>query len=63
VIGPHGQHAIECGEGFVEPSGSIRIPAMAVRALFDDYSTYYDSAMVGSLDYRAPTHLRDLATG
>ncbi len=39
-----------------------RIPAVAVRALFDDYSTYYDSAMVGSLGYRAPTHLRDLAT-
>ena len=39
-----------------------RIPAVAVRALFDDYSSYYDSAMVGSLGYRAPSHLRGLAT-
>ncbi|MEA2823528.1 MAG: hypothetical protein QOF03_10 [Alphaproteobacteria bacterium] len=39
-----------------------RIPAVAVRALFDDYSSFYDSAMVGSLDYRAPSHLRGLAT-
>src|SRR5258706_2603863 len=38
-----------------------RIPAMPVRALFDDYSSYYDSAMVDSLDYRAPFHLRGLA--
>ena len=38
-----------------------RIPAVAVRALFDDYASYYDSAMVDSLCYRAPSHLRDLA--
>src|SRR5258706_8333329 len=38
-----------------------RIPAVAVRALFDDYASYYDSAMVGSLGYRAPSHLRSLA--
>jgi predicted TPR repeat methyltransferase len=39
-----------------------RIPAVAVRTLFDDYSSYYDAAMVDSLGYRAPSHLRDLAT-
>ncbi len=38
-----------------------RIPAVAVRALFDDYASYYDSAMVDSLGYRAPSHLRGLA--
>jgi len=38
-----------------------RIPAVAVRALFDDYASYYDSAMVESLGYRAPSHLRGLA--
>jgi predicted TPR repeat methyltransferase len=39
-----------------------RIPAVAVRALFDDYSSYYDSAMVDSLSYRAPSHLRTLGS-
>ena len=39
-----------------------RIPALAVRTLFDDYSSYYDSAMLDSLGYRAPAHLRSLAT-
>jgi predicted TPR repeat methyltransferase len=39
-----------------------RIPAVAVRALFDGYSSYYDSAMMDSLGYRAPTHLRSLAS-
>ncbi len=38
-----------------------RIPAVAVRALFDNYSSYYDSAMMDSLGYRAPSHLRGLA--
>lgn len=38
-----------------------RIPALAVRTLFDDYASYYDSAMVESLGYRAPQHLRALA--
>jgi len=38
-----------------------RIPALAVRALFDNYSSYYDSAMMDSLGYRAPSHLRGLA--
>jgi predicted TPR repeat methyltransferase len=35
-----------------------RIPAHAVRALFDDYSSYYDAAMLEALSYRAPQHLR-----
>src|SRR5258706_5727925 len=39
-----------------------RIPAVAVRALFDDYSTYYESAMVGSLGCGARTDWRDWAT-
>lgn len=38
-----------------------RIPAIAVKTLFDDYSSYYDAAMVQSLGYRAPEHLRELA--
>jgi predicted TPR repeat methyltransferase len=38
-----------------------RIPAVAVRALFDEYSSYYDSSLVESLGYRAPEHLRALA--
>jgi predicted TPR repeat methyltransferase len=38
-----------------------RIPAIAVRTLFDDYASYYDAAMLGSLSYRAPVHLRELA--
>lgn len=38
-----------------------RIPAVAVRALFDEYSSYYDSALVEQLGYRAPVHLRSLA--
>jgi predicted TPR repeat methyltransferase len=37
-----------------------RIPAHAVRALFDDYSSYYDTAMLEALSYRAPQHLRAL---
>jgi len=37
-----------------------RIPAHAVRALFDDYASYYDQAMLGPLSYRAPAHLRVL---
>jgi len=36
-----------------------RIPAHAVRALFDDYSSYYDAAMLDALSYRAPQHLRE----
>jgi predicted TPR repeat methyltransferase len=36
-----------------------RIPAHAVRALFDDYSSYYDAAMLEALSYRAPQHLRE----
>jgi predicted TPR repeat methyltransferase len=35
-----------------------RIPAHAVRALFDDYSSYYDAAMLEALSYRGPQHLR-----
>lgn len=37
-----------------------RIPAHAVKALFDDYSSYYDAAMLEALSYRGPQHLRDL---
>jgi len=37
-----------------------RIPAHAVRALFDDYASYYDAAMLEALSYRAPVHLRAL---
>jgi len=37
-----------------------RIPAHAVRLLFDDYASYYDAAMVEALSYRAPQHLRAL---
>src|SRR5262245_13009438 len=37
-----------------------RIPAHAVRALFDDYSSYYEAAMLEALSYRAPSHLRAL---
>jgi predicted TPR repeat methyltransferase len=37
-----------------------RIPAHAVRALFDDYSSYYDAAMLAALSYQAPQHLRAL---
>jgi predicted TPR repeat methyltransferase len=38
-----------------------RIPALAVKTLFDDYAGYYDEAMVDQLGYRAPAHLRALA--
>jgi predicted TPR repeat methyltransferase len=38
-----------------------RIPAVAVRALFDAYSSTYDSAMVEALGYRGPAQLRGLA--
>ena len=38
-----------------------RIPALAVRTLFDDYAGYYDAAMIDQLGYRAPAHLRALA--
>jgi predicted TPR repeat methyltransferase len=37
-----------------------RIPAHAVKALFDEYSSYYEAAMVEALSYRAPQHLRAL---
>jgi len=37
-----------------------RIPAHAVRALFDDYSSYYDAAMIEALSYKGPQHLRAL---
>jgi predicted TPR repeat methyltransferase len=37
-----------------------RIPAHAVKALFDDYSSYYESAMLEALSYRGPQHLRAL---
>ena len=37
-----------------------RIPAHAVRALFDDYSSYYDAAMLEALSYQGPQHLRAL---
>jgi len=37
-----------------------RIPAHAVRTLFDDYASYYDAAMLQALSYRAPEHLRAL---
>jgi len=37
-----------------------RIPAHAVRALFDDYSSYYEAAMLEALSYRGPQHLRAL---
>jgi predicted TPR repeat methyltransferase len=37
-----------------------RIPAHAVRALFDDYSSYYDAAMLEALSYKGPQHLRAL---
>lgn len=36
-----------------------RLPALAVQTLFDDYSSYYESALA-SLGYRAPEHLRAL---
>ena len=39
---------------------STRIPAVAVRTLFDGYASYYDTALVDGLDYRAPAHLRTL---
>src|SRR5439155_9470812 len=32
-----------------------------MRALFDDYSSYYDAAMVEALGYRGHLHLRSLA--
>jgi predicted TPR repeat methyltransferase len=38
-----------------------RIPALAVKTLFDDYASYYETAMVGSLGYQAPANLRALA--
>jgi predicted TPR repeat methyltransferase len=38
-----------------------RIPALAVKTLFDDYAGYYDATMVDQLGYRAPQHLRALA--
>ena len=37
-----------------------RIPAHAVKALFDDYSSYYDAAMLEALSYKGPQHLRAL---
>ena len=37
-----------------------RIPAVAVQRLFDDYASYYDTAMLGSLGYQAPAHLKAL---
>jgi predicted TPR repeat methyltransferase len=38
-----------------------RIPAHAVRTLFDDYASYYDDALLGSLKKRDHTNLRVLA--
>jgi predicted TPR repeat methyltransferase len=37
-----------------------RIPAHAVKALFDDYSSYYEAAMLEALSYKGPQHLRAL---
>ena len=38
-----------------------RCPPAYIRSLFDDYSSYYDAAMVESLGYRGHIHLRTLA--
>jgi predicted TPR repeat methyltransferase len=38
-----------------------RCPPAYIRALFDDYSSYYDAAMVEALGYRGHLHLRTLA--
>jgi predicted TPR repeat methyltransferase len=38
-----------------------RCPPAYIRALFDDYSRYYDAAMVEALGYRGHFHLRTLA--
>jgi len=38
-----------------------RCPPAYMRALFDDYSSYYDAAMVEGLGYRGHLHLRTLA--
>jgi predicted TPR repeat methyltransferase len=38
-----------------------RCPPAYLRSLFDDYSSYYDAAMVESLGYRGHLHLRTLA--
>jgi predicted TPR repeat methyltransferase len=38
-----------------------RCPPAYMRALFDDYSSYYDASMVGALGYRGHLHLRNLA--
>src|SRR6266436_136356 len=38
-----------------------RCPPAYMRALFDDYSSYYDAAMVEALGYRGHLHLRTLA--
>jgi len=38
-----------------------RCPPVYMRALFDDYSSYYDAAMVEGLGYRGHLHLRTLA--
>jgi predicted TPR repeat methyltransferase len=38
-----------------------RCPPGYIRTLFDDYSSYYDAAMVEALGYRGHLHLRTLA--
>jgi predicted TPR repeat methyltransferase len=38
-----------------------RCPPGYMRALFDNYSTYYDASMVETLGYRGHLHLRSLA--
>jgi predicted TPR repeat methyltransferase len=38
-----------------------RCPPAYMRALFDDYSSYYDAAMVEGLGYRGHLHLRTMA--
>jgi predicted TPR repeat methyltransferase len=38
-----------------------RCPPAYMRSLFDDYSSYYDAAMVEALGYRGHLHLRALA--
>ena len=38
-----------------------RCPPAYMRSLFDDYSSYYDAAMVGTLGYRGHLNLRALA--
>jgi len=61
-IEPHLETAANNRElALLELGRLTRLPAIAVRTLFDDFSSHYDKTMLEVLGYRGHEHVRSLA--